>query len=359
MAVNNSPSNSSNLLNITIQNESENYRNIRRNSSKQIVSYTIEEGTQPDEYGFKRIPGEVIRFDANQYKRNIPQISKELINTLPVIESEITDANLMDETKLYYSAGNTGTLKRVRAEDVEEPIDEFSGRYELSPAALSFRGLGEDGQEIAPGFREQNNTHFGGISWSDTDTVNATDGFITFPGHKEIVWDNKVFGPALQQYGYRVTKELKASGRNLNIRAVVGFRVGAGNADVGAYAAILRKRAGDWQSPNQRIVTEGQTYDGANAPHYPMLQLILDIPNDDLVENDLYQISTNFGSRSDGCCILGNKCVFQVTAQLPEEPVIIWPTDFAANVASAGYTANSNQAVADDRVADDSTSSGA
>jgi hypothetical protein len=341
MAVNNSPSNSSNLLNITIQNESENYRNIRRNSSKQIVSYTIEEGTQPDEYGFKRIPGEVIRFDANQYKRNIPQISKELINPLPVIESEITDANLMDETKLYYAENLR--LRRVRGEDPEEPLDTFSARYELTPAALSRRDVNPD--EIAEGFRQANNTHFGGISYNSDAVQDATNGYITFPGHKELVWDNKVFGPDLQQYGYRITQELKDSGRNLNIRAVVSFRVGAGSNDVAARAAIRRKRAGEWQNPVTNLDTQGQVYDGEDAPHYPMLQCVLDVPNSDLRVNDLYQISSVFGSRSDGCFIYGDKCVFEVTCQLPEEPEIIWPSDFSFNAAANSNVIETNTTV--------------
>ena len=65
MAADNSPSNSANQLNITVQNESENYRKIKRNSSNQIVSYPLSDkdiANGIDEFGFKRIPGSIGMF---------------------------------------------------------------------------------------------------------------------------------------------------------------------------------------------------------------------------------------------------------------------------------------------------------
>ena len=102
MAVDNSPSNSANHLNITVQNESENYRNIRRNSSNQIVSYPLSDediAKGLDEYGFKRIPGEVGMFNKVQYERTIPQLSDELVSAPVGFETEIVDANRLDEEK--------------------------------------------------------------------------------------------------------------------------------------------------------------------------------------------------------------------------------------------------------------------
>ena len=45
----------------------------------------------------------------------------------------------------------------------------------------------------------------------------------------------------------------------------------------------------------------------------------------------LYQITTKFGTRDDGTFILGDKCSFDVTAQLPEEPAISWPLPLNVN----------------------------
>jgi hypothetical protein len=339
-------------INITVQNESENYRNIRRNSSKQIVSYTLPEDSDK-EYGYKRIPGTTTVFESQVYNRTIPQLSNELITPLPDFTNEVIRQNFVKESKMYYQVGST--LQPIRGDELVEPKDEFSGRYELSPAAPSFRGNAggtlpagkkEGGQEIKGNDNRYGpNTHFGGISWSNEDTVNATDGYITFPGHKEIAWDNTVYGPPLQQYGYRVTKELIESGRNLNIRAVVGFQVKAGSSNVGAYAAIMRRR----DTSKGRIVTKGQTHLGSDAPHYPLHQLVYDIPNNQLVENALYQITTNFGTRDDGTFIMGDKCLFEVTAQLPEEPTISWPTP--------PNETNTNQNIVSDEATETSTRS--
>lgn len=325
MAVDNSPSNSSNLLNITIQNESENYRNIRRNSSNQIVSYTIEEGSQPDEYGFKRIPGEVLRFDANQYKRNIPQLSNELLTTPVQFESQIIQQNRLNEEKIYKAQNQS--LRSVRGEEVEEPKNTFNGRYELTAAAPSYRYINTS--EISNNQRDFGNTHFGGVSYHNDGVRSATDGYITFEGHKELAWDNKVFGPELSEYGYRITEELKASKRDLFIRAVVSFKIGHSNgSNVGQYAAIMRKRSGRTNEDNRvRVKTEGRTVLGSEQPFYPMHVLELSIPNEDLEVNDLYQITSNFGSVNDGVYIMGDKCVFEVICSLPEDPPFYYPAN--------------------------------
>lgn len=325
MAVDNSPSNSANLLNITVQNESENYRNIRRNSSNQIVSYSIQEGEEPNEYGFKRIPGEVGMFNKVQYERTIPQLSGELISAPVGFETEIVDANRLDEEKIYKVSNLR--LRSVRAEVEDEPEDTFSARYELTPAAPSYRYIKTD--EISNNQRDFGNTHFGGVSYHSDTVRNATDGYITFKGHKEIAFDKKIFGPELDQYGYRVTKELIDSGRDLFIRAVVSFRIGHSNgSDVGQYAAIMRKRAGRTNEENRkRVRTEGRTVLGSEQPFYPMHVLELLIPNEDLELNDLYQITSNFGSVNDGVYIMGDKCVFEVNCPLPGDPQIFYPAN--------------------------------
>ena len=328
MAVDNSPSNSANHLNITVQNESENYRNIRRNSSNQIVSYPLSEediAKGLDEYGFKRIPGSIGMFNKTQYERTIPQLSDELITSPAEFETEIVDGNQLDEDKIYKVSNLR--LRSVRAEDEVEPEDTFSARYELTPAAPSYRYINTS--EISNSQRDFGNTHFGGVSFHTDGVRGATDGYITFKGHKELAWDKKIFGPELDQYGYRVTKELIDSGRDIFIRAVVSFRIGhSDGADVGQYAAIMRKRAGRTNEDNRkRVKTEGRTVLGSEQPFYPMHVLELLILNEDLEVNDLYQITSNFGSVNDGVYIMGDKCVFEVNCPLPGDPQIFYPAN--------------------------------
>jgi len=307
-------------INITVQNESENYRNIRRNSSKQIVSYTLPEDSDK-EYGYKRIPGTTTEFDSQVYNRTIPQLSNELITPLPEFTNEVIEQNFVLESKMYYVVGTT--LQPIRGEEIVEPEDKFSGRYELSPNANSARDK-TDREEISPG-SAFHNSHFSGVSYHNDGVRNATDGFLTSGGRKPLQWDTKAYGPPLQNFGYRITKELIESGRNLNIRAVVSFSLVHSNGNnVGAYARIQRQRAGDFSAPTYGFSSKGQDY---VTPAYPMLQCVLDIPNEDLVEGDLFQIASVVSSVNDGVFLYGHKCIFEVTAQLPEEPPIVWPPD--------------------------------
>ena len=327
MAVDNSPSNSANHLNITIQNESENYRNIRRNSSNQIVSYPLSEediANGLDEFGFKRIPGSIGMFNKTQYERIIPRLSNELLVTPVEFETQIIEQNRLDEAKIYKAS--TGALRSVRGTEETEPEDTFSGRYELTAAALSRRDKNPD--EIESSKRPFGNTHFGGISWHDSDVRNATDGYITHEGMKELVWDNKVYGPELQQYGYRVTKELIASGRNLQIRAVVSPQISHPSGDVNFFTAVMRKRPGQTNEQNMKqVASGGRKYFQSEQPHWPMIEMIYELNNSQLVENDLYQITSVQGTRTDGTFIMGDKCVFEVNCPLPTQPFIPYPAN--------------------------------
>ena len=309
--------------NITTENEQIELRELRRNSSKQIVSYTLEEDSDK-KYGFVRVPGVRLDYDTAIYNRTMDGITNELINPIPNDPPEIIEQKFTSLDKLYYVQNNQLIPFNSSADEEEEEVDEFSGRYELTPNAISFRGRGEDGKEIETQYRV-GNSHFSGISYNNNDVVNATDGFITFPGHREISWDNKVFGPDLQQFGYRVTKELIESGRNLTIRGIVGFRAEANGNDVAARSAIRRKRPSDFDNPVTRVANAGQVYLGSDTPSYPIQLSEITVVNSELVENDLYQILTNVGTRSDGTCILGDKCLFEVIASLPDDPVIVVP----------------------------------
>ena len=90
----------------------------------------------------------------------------------------------------------------------------------------------------------------------------------------------------------------------------------------------MRKRSGRTNEENRkRVKTEGSTVLGSDQPFYPMHVLELTIPNDNLEVNDLYQITSNFGSANDGVYIMGDKCVFEVICPLPEYPPTYYPSN--------------------------------
>ena len=311
------------------------FRDVRRNSSNQIVSYTLEEDSGK-QYGTHKVPAVTSLYEKDSYNRTIPQLSSELIVPLPDIPLEVISQTFVDEANIYVQGIS------IKGSDVEEviPEDVFSGRYELTPNAASYRG------KESPGYYD--NTHFSGISYHNGGVRDATDNFILFPGFKEVLWDNAVFGPPLTNGGYRVTKELIESGRNLNLRTVIGFSINKGNSNVNANVRIIRKRIPS-DPANVREVNNG-TY----AAAYPMIELSHDIPNADLVENDIYEVQTVVGSRDDGVHIMGDKCIFEVTAQLPEEEPIVWPNAGTSTLGDAPSGGNAN-----DEASDDATSTGA
>lgn len=310
-------------------------RDVRRNSSNQIVSYTLEEDSGTD-YGMHKVPAVTSLYEKDSYNRTIPQLSSELIVPLPDIPLEVISQTFVDEANIYIQ----GISIKSSGVEEPEPEDTFSGRYELTPNAPSYRGA------ESPGWFD--NTHFSGISYHNSGVRGATDNFILFPGFKEILWDNAVFGPPLTNGGYRVTKELIESGRNLNIRTVIGFSINKGGSTVNANVRIIRKRIpGD---PENVVEINNGTY----AAAYPMIELVHDVPNADLVENDIYEVQTVVGSRDDGVHIMGDKCILEVTAQLPEEEPIVWPNAGTSTLGDAPSGGNAN-----DEASDDATSAGA
>ena len=307
--------------NITTEQEQA-LRDIKRNSSNQIVSYTIDTDTDL-EYGNKKVPAVFINYNESTYNRTIDQLSDELIVKQPDVPVEITNQSPINERDLYV----LGVSIKSSDIEAEEPKDVFSGRYEITPAALSFRGKNPDEirfPDAAEGYGP--NTHFGGCSYMNSTVRDASDGYLTYPGHKEMVWDNKVFGPELQQFGYRVTQELIDSGKDLNLRAVVGININHSNgSNVGGYVAFKRKRAGDFNNPSTRIGTVGKTHLASNGPHYDMYEIQRTITNNELTLDELWQVTTNFGSINDGVFVEGDKSVFIVTAYDSSTGGPIWP----------------------------------
>ena len=292
--------------NITTENQVT-YRDVKRNTSNQIVSYTLNED-DTREYGVHKLKAVTTKYNIRNYNKTVGELSGELKTPFPDIPLEIINQNFIDESKIYVSG--------VSIKSGEDPAgfdDQYSGRYELTPSGASYRGA------ESPGYYD--NTHFSGISYHNGDVRGATDNFILFPGFKEVLWDSTVYGPPLENGGYRVTKELIESGANLNLRAVIGFSLQKGSSALQAKVRILRKRI-----PNDpENVVEGPNGGTYTSPKWPNIQIVLDIPNQDLVEHDLYEIQTLVDSRNDGVHIMGDKCIFEVTATLPEDDPINWP----------------------------------
>ena len=138
--------------NITTEQEQIELREIRRNSSKQIVSYTLEEDSDKD-YGYHKSSSKLQSMMKKFMIEQWMELSNELIVTIPDIPTEIVEQKFVDESNVYEVIDNT--LVSIGEEPPEEFEDVFSGRYELTPNAYSFR--------VRYGWND--NTHYSGISY--------------------------------------------------------------------------------------------------------------------------------------------------------------------------------------------------
>ena len=76
-------------------------RDVRRNSSNQIVSYTLEEDSGT-EYGIYKVPKVTSLYEKDSYNRTIPQLSSELIVPLPDIPLEVISQTFVDELTFIF-----------------------------------------------------------------------------------------------------------------------------------------------------------------------------------------------------------------------------------------------------------------
>jgi len=295
--------------NITTEQQQIELREIKRNSSKQIVSYTLEEDSQR-EYGYHKVKGNTTLYDRDIYNRTIETLSNELITPLPDIPLEIIEQQFINEGDIYIN----GVSIRSNNPEESEFEDTFSGRYELTLSAASARKNKNQGWD--------DNTHYSGIGYWNGDVRNDTEDFINFEGYKEILWDNAVFGPALDNGGYRITQELIDSGKNLNLRSVIGFSLRhTGGDTVSCKVRINRKRI-----PNERIFTVGtEETTNSGVSQYPMIEVAYDVLNEDMRLGDIYEIQTEVSSRNRGTFIYGDKCIFLATAWSSEIEQPYWP----------------------------------
>lgn len=97
-----------------------NRRDIRRNSSNQIVSYSIPD-TDDLTYGIQKIPVIQTRFEKDSYNKTIEMLSDEFITPLPEVPLEVIKTNYISERRIYKNG-------QPNPEFTEEFNDIFSGR---------------------------------------------------------------------------------------------------------------------------------------------------------------------------------------------------------------------------------------
>lgn len=256
-----------------------NKRDIKRNTSNQIVSYTLEDDSN-FEYGIHKVDGITQRYDRQIYTRAIDTLSNELIVDLPDVPLEEIEINYVAETNLYVNG---------QANEVDDGFEDiFSGRYELTNGAR---------------------THTG---WKDTHTINPTfanadtrEAGFSFQGYDVIPFDKTVFGPGLEEGGYRITKELIESGKNLRFQVKIGVANESNNSQ-NFHLSFNRKR-----KPNDVKTTLSEEFISVDASQYPFIQTTYDLMNNQMVEHDIWEVQAKV-TAYQGVFLWGDKAVFNV-----------------------------------------------
>ena len=269
-----------------------NRREIKRNSSNQIVSYTLKENST-DEYGYQLVPAIQTHYDKETYAKTIERLSNELVATRPDIPTEIVEQKFISEKKIYVNSV---------ANDVDDPFDDlFSGRYEITDNAETyFRG--RDYHSINP-------------SYYDAAEFARRD--FEFKGFRKIYWDNTLKGPELDENGYRITKELIDSGKNIRLKTTIG--VGneiSPDKDVALRLVFIRKRP-----PFEPREEFAEAYTNVAPNEYLYLATTYDVMNEDMEEGDLWQVHAQCGNASSNFFQYGEKSIFTVEVFDSENPV--------------------------------------
>lgn len=256
-----------------------NKRDIKRNTSNQIVSYTLEDDSN-FEYGIHKVEGATQRYDTEVYTRAIDTLSNELIVDLPDVPLETIEFNYVTEANLYVDG---------QANEIDDGFEDiFSGRYELTNGAR---------------------THTG---WKDTHTINPTfsnadtraAGF-SFQGYDVIPFDKTVFGPGLEEGGYRITKELIESGKNLRFQVKIGV-ANESNSSQNFHLSFNRKR-----KPDDVKTMFAEEFSSISSPQYPFIQTTYDLLNSQMVEHDIWEVQAKV-TAYQGVFLWGDKSVFNV-----------------------------------------------
>lgn len=313
-------------INITTEQEQIQLREIRRNSSNQIISYTLPDDSDKD-YGYHKVPAITAKFYRAEYDRTIDQLSNELINPLPDVPLEIVSQNFIDESNIYRVSNSNQLVSIRQAVDIEAE-DTFSGLYEMTSA-----GPWKRRQKTAAG-----NVHYFPIENQYTNGQrDYQDNAMGGRGFRPVPWDKASRGPQLESNGgYRITKELIESGRSLKL--IASFGVANEKSDTHTFKFYFTRerinndgrktRSNQVHRPNQgtNIIVDNVVEFSVPSSDYPFLTFELDVENGPatMQEDDLWYVQAA-ASATNPIYWYGDKSYFEVIAFTADTPPIQLP----------------------------------
>lgn len=282
--------------NITTEQEQQ-LRLVKRNSSNQIVSYTIDTDETPGlEYGYKKVPAVFTNYEESVYNRTIDGLSNELIVNIPEVPLEIVQQNFIDEANLYKVQGRR--LVTINGTDVEE-TDEFSARYEISKT-INKAGIDNAGGD---GFLALGN-HF----WKQNTVLPFT----------EVVYGK----PQSEPGRYVITPELIESGRDLKVK----FR-GYFKHNTGTNAAFeVKLQCNRIGGRGVRVRNPIYYLSSVMQPgQYKTIEKEATIPNANMVAYDTYEMLAKKGSTTSEMLIFASGTKWEITTEIDGQAAIVWP----------------------------------
>lgn len=317
--------------NITTEQQQIELREIKRNSSKQIVSYTLDEDSQK-EYGYHKVKGNTTLYDRDIYNRTVETLSNELITPIPDF-NEVVNQNYIEESNMYRVSNNKLVSIRQAVDEPEE--DSFSGLYEMTDA-----GPWKRRQRTASG-----NVHYFPIENQYTNSQrDYQDNAMGGRGFRSVPWDKAVRGPQLESNGgYRVTKELIDSGRSLKLIASFGVANEKNETHTFKFR-FVRERIGPTNGRKTKIFQVHRPNQGSNiiiddvvefsvpSNDYPFLTVELDVLNTPptMQEDDFWYIEAA-ASATNPIYWYGDKSYFEVLAYTENTPPIQLPNNISGN----------------------------
>ena len=123
-------------------------RGVRRNSSNQIISYTLPDDSDKG-YGLQRIPAQTTVFGLTSYDRTIDKLSGELLDNIPDIGLRYTKKFTFNEsgTEAFLSMKPDANMESFVREGAAQ-IDRIQGNdnipTEEAPPTDPFEGMTEE-----------------------------------------------------------------------------------------------------------------------------------------------------------------------------------------------------------------------
>tara|TARA_B110000444_G_scaffold225821_1_gene229922 strand:+ start:1543 stop:2499 length:957 start_codon:yes stop_codon:yes gene_type:complete len=282
--------------NITTEQEQQ-LRLVKRNSSNQIVSYTIDTDETPGlEYGYKKVPAVFTNYEESVYNRTIDGLSNELIVNIPEVPLEIVQQNFIDEANLYKVQGRR--LVTINGTDVEE-TDEFSARYEISKT-INKAGIDNAGGD---GYLALGN-HW----WKQNTVLPLT----------EVVYGK----PQSEPGRYVITPELIESGNDLKVKFRGYFKHNTGT-NAGFEVKLQCNRIGG-RSVRVRNPIYHLNYE-MQPGQYVTIEKEATIPNANMVAYDTYEILARKTTTTSEMLIFASGTKWEITTERDGQAAIVWP----------------------------------